>query len=76
MSNKWKKYDEKPCMTYTMEIEDRVAARGDSIVNYSLKKVIEFLGDFTFVKKINPQISKCEILEKYNDNLQVIYQSY
>lgn len=41
---------------YTMEIDGRVAARGDSIVNYSLEQILDFLADYKKIKNINPMI--------------------
>lgn len=39
---------------YKMSIENRMAAKGIAIVNFSFEKVCEFLNDETVLTKLNP----------------------
>ena len=63
-------------MMYTMKLNGRLASRGDSIVNFPIEQICAFLSDFSQIKKINSMIAKCEELERYSDNLQVLYQRF
>ena len=44
---------------YTMEVNGRIAAKGYSIVNYSIQKILQFLCNYKTIKLINPMIEKC-----------------
>jgi hypothetical protein len=52
--NKWEKVDDDPCELYTMEINERVAAKGIIMIkNCNLEKVVDFFKLPDFMKKVN-----------------------
>lgn len=55
-NDKWKFYADSPCKMWTMDVEGRVASRGQAVVCYPRDKVVEFLKGEDTLRKLNPQL--------------------
>ena len=60
----WVKISDKPCLVFNMEIDGRVASKGETIVPFPADKVFDFLKVRPNLKKLNPMIKNFNELYK------------
>ena len=56
---------------FKMEVDNRIASKGTTVIDYTFDKVLEFFSDSSVTQKINESMVKFEILE---DNKEAGYR--
>lgn len=65
---KWEEFNTKPCLMMKMNLEGRVASRGEIKVAMPLKELFEKLSIEDNLKKINPQLKEIKVLHSVDIN--------
>lgn len=63
-SNKWEKSDDKPCLIFTMDRDDRVANRIEIVINLPFDTVFNFFAEPLSFKKVSEQVAAVDVVHK------------
>jgi hypothetical protein len=63
-SNKWEKSDDKPCLIFTMDRDDRVANRIEIVINLPFDTVFNFFSEPLSFKKVSEQVAAVDVIHK------------
>ena len=66
-SAKWKVKEEKPIAVWEMEVEGRVAIKASNTINVPYEKCQEFFRDPVFMKSLQDNVVKMEVVWNKND---------
>ena len=73
VSDKWQEVDTEPCLMYSMEVDDRVAAKGIATAPFSIKDIVTFLTPAQNYFKFMESLKVNDLIHESN-GIRVFYQ--